>query len=323
MIIRRSQLQIRKDMIKTNKVVRVACVIVTYNRLPLLKECVEAVTNQTYSLHKIIIIDNHSTDNTLSYLQTLIGDNRIEVVSLSKNIGGAGGFSYGIKQAAKSGVDWIWAMDDDTIPYNTALEKLVEATSLTANVGFLCSKVLWTDGSPHYMNKPGVCLEKGSKLFNHYSSEKTPAFLCMHSSLVSLMINTKAVREVGLPIEEFFIWGDDIEYTMRISSRGYDCFYVDNSVVLHKTASNYAPYADTAPAETAWKFYYHARNMSFLKRKLKHKTGIALLISTLNMYRNYLRRISKRKDNKVAFRRAVLKGCWDGLTFNPQVKYLD
>lgn len=310
-------------MLKTDGVTKVACVIVTYNRLTLLKECVEAVKKQTYPLHKIIIIDNHSTDDTFNYLQTLIDDNRIELISLPENIGGAGGFSHGIKQAMGSGADWIWVMDDDTIPYDNALEKMIDATRLSEKTGFLCSKVLWTDGSPHRMNRPGVCVENRDRLFNHYSSEGLPAFVCMHSSFVSLMINAKAVKEVGLPIEEFFIWGDDIEYTVRISSCGYDCFYVDNSIVLHKTASNYAPYADTAPAETAWKFYYHARNMSFLKRKLKHKTGIALLISTLNMYRNYLRRISKRKDNhKKVFRKAVLKGCWDGLTFNPQIKYL-
>lgn len=310
-------------MLKTEEITKVACVIVTYNRLALLKECVEAVVSQTYPLHKIIIIDNHSTDNTFDYLQTLNDDNRVELISLSENIGGAGGFSRGIKQAMMTGVDWVWVMDDDTIPYKNALEKMVDATRLTEKIGFLCSKVLWTDGSPHRMNRPGVCLEKRDKLFNHYSSEEISAFLCMHSSFVSLMINAEAVKEVGLPIEEFFIWGDDIEYTVRISSHGYDCFYVDNSIVLHKTASNYAPYADTAPAETAWKFYYHARNMSFLKRKLKHKTGVALLISTLNMYRNYLRRISKRGDNnKKVFRKAVFKGCWDGLTFNPPIKYL-
>lgn len=310
-------------MLKTDGVTKVACVIVTYNRLVLLKECVEAVMKQTYPLHKIIIIDNHSTDDTFDYLQTLIDDSRIELISLPENIGGSGGFSRGIKQAMGSGADWIWVMDDDTIPYETALEKMVDATHLTEKVGFLCSKVLWTDGSPHRMNKPGVHLEGKDKLFNYYSSGQIPAFLCMHSSFVSLMMNAEAIKEVGLPYKEFFIWGDDIEYSLRISSCGYDCFYVDNSIVLHKTASNYAPYADTAPAETAWKFYYHARNLSFLKRKLKHKTGIALLISTLNMYRNYLRRISKRKDNKKVFRKAVLKGCWDGLTFNPQIEYLN
>lgn len=301
---------------------KIACVIVTYNRLTLLRECVEAVRNQTYPLYKLIVVDNHSTDETSAYLNTLTNDACMEILTLPENIGGAGGFFYGIKQAVVDGADWVWVMDDDTIPNETSLEKFVDAIPLSDNVGFLCSKVLWVDGTPHCMNKLGIW-ERKERSFNYYSTEDTPAFLCTHCSFVSMMINARAIRKVGLPIKDFFIWGDDMEYSLRISSRGYDCFYVDNSIVLHKTASNYAPYADTAPAETAWKFYYHARNMSFLKRKFKHKTGIALLISTLNMYRNYLRRISKRKDNKKAFRKAVLKGCWDGLTFNPQIEYLN
>ncbi len=302
---------------------KIACVIVTYNRLNLLKECVEAVKSQTYSLYKTIIVDNHSTDDTPAYLRTLADDDGFEILSLPNNMGGSGGFSRGIEQAVKSGADWVWVMDDDTIPDKAALEKLADAICLSDNIGFLCSKVVWTDGTPHQMNKPGVCLERKDKLFNYYSSERIPAFLCMHSSFVSSMISVKAVKEVGLPFAEFFIWGDDIEYTLRISTYGYDCLYVDNSVVLHKTATNYAPHPDTAPAATAWKFYYHARNMSFLKRRLKKKTGIALLISTVNMYRNYLRRIGRRTDdNKKVFRKAVAKGCWDGLWFNPQVKYV-
>lgn len=304
---------------------RVICVIVTYNRLELLKECLAAVRRQTYPLHEIIIVDNCSTDGTPGYLRTLTDDSlRLKILSLPENIGGAGGFSTGIKQAVKDGAEWVWVMDDDTIPYLSALDRMMNATSLSERIGFLCSKVLWTDGTPHRMNRPGVCIEKNGKSFNHYSAEDAPVFLCRHASFVSLLINTEAIKAVGLPIKEFFIWADDIEYTVRLSSNGYDCFYVDNSVVLHKTPSNYAPYADTAPVESAWKFYYHARNVSFLKRKLKHKRGFALLVSTINMYRNYLRRINKRTDGHAkAFKKAVLKGCWDGLRFKPQIEYIE
>lgn len=301
----------------------VTCVIVTYNRVNLLKECVEAVRRQTFPLSKILILDNHSTDDTPAYLQTLGADSRIEVITLPVNIGGAGGFSSGIKSAVLGGADWVWVMDDDTIPNEDALEKLMAASSLTKKVGCLCSKVLWGDGTPHQMNKPGLCLDKDGQLFNHYSDKNIPAFLIKHASFVSLLINSQAVREVGLPLTDFFIWADDMEYTMRIVAHGYDCFYVDNSIVTHKTGTNYAPYPDTAPPETAWKFYYHARNISFLKRTTKYKNLLAFWISSFNMYRVYIRRINKRKDdNKALFKKYVRKGCWDGLKFRPQIEYL-
>jgi glycosyltransferase involved in cell wall biosynthesis len=53
---------------------KINCVIVTYNRLSLLKECISALKNQTYKINKIYIINNNSTDGTSDYLQELIAD---------------------------------------------------------------------------------------------------------------------------------------------------------------------------------------------------------------------------------------------------------
>lgn len=301
----------------------VDCVIVTYNRLSLLKECITAVKAQTSPVHRIYVIDNNSTDGTFEFLENFALDSQVKVISLTENIGGAGGFARGIKEAVIAGADWVWVMDDDTIPYDDALEKMLRAIDLTQDVGYVCSKVLWTDGTPHRMNVPGYFIGKQKETLNNaFSNGDTPAFLIQHASFVSLLINGGAVKRVGLPISEFFIWGDDIEYTMRISSSGYIGFYVDNSIVLHKTPTNYQPYPDTAPANTAWKFYYHARNTTYLKRR-KTKNRLCFLFSIINKYRVYIRRINKRKSNdKLIFKKHVRKGCWDGLTFNPQIEYL-
>lgn len=301
----------------------VDCVIVTYNRLSLLKECITAVKGQSYPARKIYVIDNNSTDGTLEFLEKISQDSQVKVINLTENIGGAGGFSRGIKEAVMAGADWVWVMDDDTIPYSDALEKMLKTIDLTKNVGYVCSKVLWTDETPHRMNMPGYSIgtQKGV-LYNAFSNRDTPAFLIHHASFVSLLVNAKAVKSAGLPISEFFIWGDDIEYTMRISSLGYIGFYVDNSIVLHKTPTNYQPYPDTAPTNTAWKFYYQARNTAYLKRR-KTKNRLCFLLSIINKYRVYIHRINKRKTNdKLIFKKYVRKGCWDGLTFNPQIEYL-
>lgn len=93
----------------------VNCVVVTYNRIELLKENITALKQQTYPLHKIFIIDNCSTDNTPDYLAQL-NDPQIQNIRMTKNIGGAGGFNEGIKQAVLSRCEYVWVMDDDTIP---------------------------------------------------------------------------------------------------------------------------------------------------------------------------------------------------------------
>src|SRR5438128_12609415 len=123
---------------------KIIAVVVTYNRLPLLKKSLDAVYSQTRKPDAIIVINNGSTDDTGEWLQTQPVINYTQ-----ENKGGAGGFSYGINKAYGHGADWIWLMDDDTIPQKDSLEKLEAAvTKLQPHldkVGFLSSTVLWAD----------------------------------------------------------------------------------------------------------------------------------------------------------------------------------
>lgn len=300
---------------------KVNCVIVTYNRVELLKENLKALQEQSFPIHKIFVIDNHSTDGTREYLLRFEEDPSVKVIVLPENIGGAGGFSRGLEEAVLDGCDWVWMMDDDTIPTADALKNLSEATSVTERIGFVCSKVIWTDGTPHKMNMP--VLEYGRRSerpFNLYSNGDG-LLLCRKCSFVSVMVNAKAVYEVGLPIGELFIWHDDVEFTERLSLAGYINLYVDRSVVLHKTSVNYTSDISTAPVDSSWKFYYQARNSLYVHRR-KKKNAILFFFSVFNKYRRYVRKIDKRKDEKKAFKKAVWRGCIDALKFNPKIKYI-
>lgn len=302
------------------KMMKVNCVVVTYNRLNLLKECLSAVERQTYPVHKIIVVDNCSTDGTAEFLDSLSGNEQYMIIRPGKNIGGSGGFSLGLKTSVLAGCDYTWMMDDDTIPSASALKKLAEATGLDPNTGFVCSQVNWTDGTPHVMNKVALIEEHGEP--PTASDGKLSACRCKCCTFVSVLVNTQAVLRVGLPIKEFFIWCDDIEYTVRIFRAGYACFYVAESVVTHKTHSNYSPHIHEAPESVAWKFYYQARNRCYLKHR-SVKSKLVFYLSVWNMYRIYRHRIAKRKDGKEKkFLEAVKKGCKDGLTFYPEIEYV-
>lgn len=297
------------------------CVVVTYNRLALLKECLAALKNQTYSLNKVIVVDNCSTDGTPEFLQELKHDPLYFVIRTNENVGGAGGFALGMKAAVKEGCDYVWLMDDDTIPASDALEALVQTLQVDENVGFVCSRVNWTDGTPHVMNKAGLLYDNHEPIKVEVGGQT--ALRCDLCSFVSVLVSTAAIRKLGLPIKEFFIWCDDIEYTLRISKAGYSCFYVEKSIVCHKTASNYSPSIDKAPVSMAWRFYYQARNRCYMKHR-EMKCKLFFYISVGNMYRIYKHRIGKRNDgHKDEFVKAVKKGCKDGLTFFPEIEFVE
>lgn len=299
-------------------------VVVTYNRLELLKENLEALRGQSRPLDKIIVIDNCSTDGTDVYLTQFENDGLFEIIRFPDNLGGSAGFSKGIKEAVQSGCDWVWIMDDDTIPRVDALEQLLLHSHIADNTGFLASKVVWKDGSSHLMNLPVIqtFFDNGREKipFNAFSGQG--ALLIGSNSFVSVLVSARAVRKVGLPYREFFIWGDDSEFTDRIVRNGFYGMYVDQSVVLHKTAENYTTDLLTAPDQVAWKFFYEFRNAMFLKRQRK-KGFLSFYFSMLNRKRKYLRLIGKRNSGQQAFRKAITGGFRAGLRFRPGIEYVD
>lgn len=300
---------------------KINCVVVTYNRLDLLKECLKALEEQTFRIHKIFIINNHSTDQTATYLENLKENPNYDITNLPENIGGAGGFSEGIKRAAMDGCDWIWVMDDDTIPHKNALEELIKATKAAPNIGFICSKVIWTDGKVHEMNVPRFDLHSPDGFPLNYYSDKADVLMVKSASFVSILISTETVRSIGLPIKEFFIWGDDTEYTTRIYNSGYTCLYAGQSVALHKTKTNYVSNIKSVPADSFWKFKYGIRNELYLRKGRKSK--LIFFFSALNFYRRQIRHAKKRKKSeKKELIRIVRKSFWKGFSFKPTIEYL-
>lgn len=313
----------RKEMKEETCQTDIVAVVVTYNRLKLLKETLAALRAQTHPVRKTIVIDNHSTDGTEEFLEGFRDDPQTEILRTAANIGGAGGFAEGIRRAAHEHAEWIWLMDDDTVPADDALERMMPFTEIDS-VGFINSRVVWTDGTTHIMNEPGISGDKMAKrtLFEGRESLAGEAEIISQASFVSLLIRGKVPWEIGLPYREFFIWRDDSEYTWRMTERGYCGVLATRSVAVHKTAENYGSSLADIPASAAWKLYYGERNESFMRRKVKGR--VAFLFSQLNAIRLHARRIKRRnlpeKDERKLLR-ASRKGLTDGLFFNPRVEF--
>lgn len=290
---------------------KIAAIVVTYNRKNLLLECIQALSNQTErELLDIIIIDNASTDGTQESLCSLIESGTITYLNTGANLGGAGGFQFGIRYAAERKYDRIWIMDDDCIPDSRALEKMLEAdNSLHGEYGFLSSKVLWTDGSLCTMN-----IQRGmDKMPDHGIAR------CRQATFVSLMFPYSVIESVGLPIKEFFIWGDDIEYTRRISSK-FDCYFVADSMVVHKTAHNTGSNIAKDDMSRLNRYLYAYRNEIYSAR---HESWKRCVYQFCRIVHHILRVLFVAKDNKINRIKVIIRGSLNGLSFDPQVEYLN
>ena len=149
---------------------KIGAVIVTYNRKDLLQECIEAILRQSYVCNKIIVIDNNSTDGTRNMLeqQGWLKENVIVYRRLKKNIGGAGGFHEGIREAMKYDLDALWIMDDDTIPTRDALKYLIDDFKVIKEerVAFLASSVYGMNDEP--MNVPRISQGINKNGYQHW-----------------------------------------------------------------------------------------------------------------------------------------------------------
>lgn len=219
------------------KRVNICAVVVTYNRKQLLCECIEAIINQTYPVKKIIIVDNNSTDGTKEELKKkgMVASENIIYMKLDKNVGGAGGFHEGMKKAMEAECSWIWIMDDDTIPKKEALEELISSLEIIKDkkISYLASCVYGEKGEN--MNVPNINLESNEENYpDWYNYLKYGIVKIKEATFVSLLINKKAIESVGLPIKEYFIWGDDTEYTLRLNKYYGASYLIGNSEVIHK-----------------------------------------------------------------------------------------
>lgn len=248
-----------KENKRDNKVV---AVVVTYNRKQLLLECVQAILKQSYPVHKLIIVDNASTDGTESYLnENKIFENEIvDYQKMSTNTGGSGGFYVGLDLARNYNADWVWIMDDDTIPYEDSLQCLIEGTIQIPDASFFASCVRGENGEP--MNVPLINKNNAENGYPYwYKNLKYGMVSIATATFVSILINAEAIKKCGLPCKDYFIWGDDTEYTRRLVKNYGLAYLVGKSWVCHKrkNAKNVHIKNETDKNRIR-NYYYHYRN---------------------------------------------------------------
>ena len=293
---------------------KVAAIVVTYNRKQLLLENIEHLLSQSKIDNlDIIIIDNASTDGTVDDLKKYIDGKKITYINTGANLGGAGGFQFGIRYAAESGYEFVWVMDDDCMPKPDALEKFFIADEkLNHTYGFLSSKVLWKDETICTMNVQRRTLTKNVTDFN---SNLVPIAM---ASFVSLFIPCKIVKEKGLPIKEFFIWTDDWEYTRRISL-SHKCYLVNDSVVVHKSKSNIGANISSDSLDRLNRYDYLYRNEVYLYRR----EGIqGFLYELLRLSYHSVQVLLKAPNSKKERLKKIWCGTFSGFSFHPSIEYL-
>jgi GT2 family glycosyltransferase len=291
---------------------KIAVVITTYNRINFLKELIESIRKQTFHDFQIIVVNNASNDGTEEWLKV-----QNDVITITQeNSGGAGGFFTGMKYTCESGYQYCWLMDDDAFCNTTALEELMKISKINIDdFGFVCSKVVGINGAP--MNVPTVDTRPSTTGYPNWLAEIEHSLVrVVSATFVSILIPTKHIKELGLPYKEFIFWGDDIEYTTRISKK-YVSYLAFNSIVVHRREQQYyLEFEKEKDKARLNKYFYMFRNEFFTV--FKHGT-VFKRMKHIFMYMLRFLKILMRLD----FRRLyiLIKSLFAAFAFFPKIQY--
>ncbi len=273
----------------------VAAIVVTFNRSKLLLECLDALLRQSRPLHRVILIDNASTDDTVEKLRTggYLDNPVIDFTRLPTNTGGAGGFHEGVKRAMTLGMDWLWIMDDDAEPYPDALERMAEAFG-RPGIGGVANLTLGLDGKPQLEHRGWlrVCglTPRAHRAID--ASQIGAELEISFASFVGLAVHRSAVERIGLPKRELFIKGDDLEYCIRLATIG-PLILVPGSRIRHKdgVSANYQQQrrfgmsSTRVPVNKLWLSYFSLRNLVWMRRQ--HCGNLTAFLYALRQYIRY------------------------------------
>ena len=289
---------------------RVVAVVVTWNRRELLRESLAAVTFQTTPPAAVVVVDNASTDGSADLVTAEFP--AADLLMLSRNVGGAGGFAAGVRQAVFTHhADLVWLLDDDTVSQPGALAALLSARAAYGlpAPALLASRVVWTDGRDHPMNTPREKPRVGHP--ERAAAARVGCVAIRSASFVSVLVDAEQVRSRGLPLADYFLWNDDFEFTTRLL-RGRRGLYCPASTVVHKTRTFGSTDAD--PGE---RFYFEVRNKLWLFGRSHGLTPVEKALFGGSTLRRWARTYRASSD-RATLRRAMRRGLADGVRTRPR-----
>jgi rhamnopyranosyl-N-acetylglucosaminyl-diphospho-decaprenol beta-1,3/1,4-galactofuranosyltransferase len=251
----------------------VAVVVVTYNRAELLERMLVGLAALEPAPDAVIVVDNASTDHTAEVLVASEIDG-LEVLRPTDNLGGAGGFHHGMREAYARGFDRIWLMDDDVVPAPDCLGVLLAQDEA-------CLMAVREDTAGHLVEKaatrfdlanPLAIRPKTAMVETEYGERaRMPERVELENvAFEGFLVRREVVDAIGFPDPTYFIFYDDVDYAVRARRAGYRIWAVRDAVLVRQLAF------DQQHDLSGWKGYYMYRNLFAVHLRYGENTLVRL-----------------------------------------------
>ena len=243
----------------------VGVLVVTFNRIELLRNLIKNLSKINYPISELLIFDNNS-DYSIEHLNfikeiSFNGNPKISIKRSKINLGGSGGFHYGIKELYKK-YDFVWTMDDDVSFNPSALSELIEISK--NNVVSVPVKINKNDNVID-VTATNLNLERSFFLQHKYGfvkdiKTKSNKLLVETFSFEGVLFPSFIFEKIGLPVNNYFIAHDDLEYSCRLKKNNFQIILSYNAKCKREFE------IDRAANFFSWKSYYSIRNYFWVHR---------------------------------------------------------
>ena len=271
-------------------------------------QCMTSLNQNTYKNHKIILLDNASTDGTVDAVRLLLPE--IMIKELQRNLGYAGNNNLGIQAAMEQEADWVFLLNEDTTLSSDCISHLVSVGESDPTIGIVGPMV-------YHHNEPEIIQSAGGRMDKYYRGwhlgQDEPdqgQFPLPHSvdwiSGCGIMVRRALIEQVGAIDERFFYYVEEFEWCLRARKAGWQIYHVPQAKLWHKGVQrNNQP----KPAVT----YYATRNRLLLL--LKHRAiPVAWVVTVSEFIRTLTSWTIKPKwRDKKEHRNAMWRGIIDFL----------
>ena len=242
----------------------IAIIIISFNVEKLLKECIESIYRETESARfEIWVIDNNSRDNSVQMLKQSFPD--IHLIENDENVGFTRANNQAVRQCRS---DYVLLLNPDTLIQDGAIDRMAQFMDANPDVGVSGCRVLNEDGSLQLacrrsIPSPSVAffrltglsrLFPKSKVMAKYNLTYLDPMQTHEVDAVSgafLLIRRRAIEQIGLLDETFWIYGEDIDWCIRAKRAGWKVMYHPDAHILHYKGIG----CSTNNRKTSYEFY--------------------------------------------------------------------
>ena len=226
---------------------RIAVVIVTYNRKNDLLKTIQAILLQGISGNDIIIINNNSSDESKEILDTEFSF--LQNIHLNENIASAGGFSLGMKLALEKGYDWVWLFNDDSRPQKgclTSVQYFLDESIQKGDVGLVKISEKLKDNNTVLLYWKGVRTPKQVPISN----------LPVETDLITFdgcFVSANLMKAIGYCDPLYFMGTYEFDYCLKAKDAGFRIFTIPIGMIEDEKKG-------AATGTPPWRQYYNTRN---------------------------------------------------------------